>query len=53
MWSLWVEESWIREFTIVVLTNHGSLGSLSDLDEVSKMLRVHEVLVEVVFEMLE
>jgi hypothetical protein len=36
--SLWVEESWISEFTIVVLTNHGSLSSLSYLDEVSKIL---------------
>uniref|UniRef100_UPI0035C711AD hypothetical protein n=1 Tax=Serratia quinivorans TaxID=137545 RepID=UPI0035C711AD len=43
--SLWVIESWVVEFTIVVFLIHSLLGSLSDLDEVSQVLAVHEVLV--------
>ena len=53
MIGFWVVESWVREFTIVILFVKSFLGSLADLDEVGQMLTVHEVLVKIVFEMLE
>ena len=53
MISFWIVESWVREFTIVIFFVESFLGSLGNLDEVGQMLTVHEVLVKVVFEMLE
>ena len=50
---LWVVSGWIREFSIVVLFVHGLLCSLGDLDEVSEVLSVGEVLVQVVLHVLD
>ena len=53
MFGFWVVESWVREFTVVILFVKSLLGGLSYLDEVGQVLAVHEVLVQVVFEVLE
>jgi len=50
---LWVESSWIRELSIVVLGVEGSLSILADLDEVGDELTIGEVLVKIIFEVLE
>ena len=49
----WVEKSWIAEFTIVIFGVESSLGSKSDNDELVDSLSVLEVLVKIVFEMLD
>ena len=50
---LWVESSWIRELTIVVLSVDGGLSIFADLDEVRDKLSVGHVFVKVVLEMLD
>ena len=50
---LWVEASWIRELTIVVLGVEGILSVFADLDEVGDELSVGEVLVKVVLKVLD
>ena len=50
---LWVESSWIREFTIVVLSVECGLSIFADLDVVGNELSVGHVLVEVILEMLD
>ena len=49
----WIEVGWVSKFTVVVLGVKGGLGSLSDDNELSNILLVGEVLVKVIFEMLE
>ena len=49
----WVEVGWISELTVVVLVVQCFLCSLGNIDEVSKMLLVGEVFVEVVLEVLD
>tara|TARA_B110000305_G_scaffold188375_1_gene210050 strand:+ start:141 stop:671 length:531 start_codon:yes stop_codon:yes gene_type:complete len=50
---LWVESSWIRELTIVVLGVEGSLSILADLDVVGDELSVGHVLVKIILKMLD
>lgn len=53
MVSLWIESSWVRELTVVVLLVQGVLSVLGNADEVIDVKLVGEVLVEVVLEVLE
>ena len=50
---LWVESSWIREFTIVVLSVECGLSIFADLDVVGNELSVGHVLIEVILEVLD
>ena len=52
MVSLWVESSWVLEFSVVVLGVQSSLSIFSNSDEVFNVLLVSEVGVQVIFEML-
>jgi len=49
----WIEEGWVREFSVVVLSVKSSLGSKSNNDELINVLLVGEVLVKVILEMLD
>ena len=49
----WVEVGWISELTVVILVVQCLLCSLGNINEVSKMLLVGEVFVEVVLEVLD
>ena len=53
MLILWIVASWVIEFSIMILFVHNFLSSLTDLDELGKMLSVGEVLVEVILHMLD
>ena len=53
MFLLWVESSWIRELTVVVLSVEGSLSIFADLDVVGDKLSVGHVFVKVILEMLD
>ena len=49
----WIEEGWVREFSVMVLSVKSSLGSKSNNDELINVLLVGEVLVKVILEMLD
>jgi len=49
----WIEEGWVREFSVVVLGVNSSLGSKGNNDELINVLLVGEVLVKVILEMLD
>ena len=51
--SLWVEESWINEFTVVVLGEEVGSHSVGDSEEVLHMDGVADVGVKVILEVLE
>ena len=48
-----VKVSWVREFTIMVLSIKSSSSLLSDMQEVCNMLLVCEVLIQVILKVLE
>jgi len=48
-----IESGWVNEFTVVILGVDGDLSGLSNNDELINSLSVLEVLVEVIFEMLD
>ena len=49
----WVEESWISKFSIVVFLVQSFLSGLRNFDEVGKILLICEVLVKIIFKMLD
>ena len=53
MIGLWVEVSWVTEFTVVIFLLKGLLSSLGNSDEVIKSELVGEVLVKVILEVLD
>ena len=52
-WVSWIIASWVRELTVVVLVVQLSDDGLADSDEVLHVLKVRDVGVEVVLEVLE
>jgi len=53
MSSFWVVGYWINELTVVILSVQSGLSSFTNNDELIDGLLVHEILVNVVLEMLD
>jgi hypothetical protein len=53
MFSLWIECYWVNEFSIVVFSIQSSLSGLSYNDELVNGLLVGEILVEIIFKVLD
>ena len=53
MVSGWIEVCWVHEFSIVIFGIQFCLSSLTHLNEVSNVLSVSEVLVKVIFKVLD
>ena len=53
MISSWIEEGWVCEFSVVVLSVQSSFSGFTNLDELINALLIGEVLVKVILEVLD
>ena len=52
MLGFWIVQSWVREFTIVILFSQLLLSSFSNYDELISVLLVREIFIEVILKVL-